>query len=505
VTVLGIDIGTTGAKAIVVGSDGSVLAHAYRDYPLITPEPGWAELDPEAVWRAARAAIRAAVLAVDARPSAIGITGPGEAFIPLDLHDRPLANAIVSLDQRAIALFERVVADLDPGTFERATGQIPLSHYAIFKWLWWREQRSELDHRTVRFASLSGYVAEQLGARPAIDGSLAARPLVFDPISGTWADALLSRLGMDPGRLPPILAPGTMCGLASSKAAGRLGIDPAAPIVLAGLDQACAAFGIELTDDVAMLSVGTTAVLAQRSTPQSTASSIPEVPHVDGRASLAIAGSPGGGSVFRWFREVVAAGSAAVGDRRAGRGPSFEQLVTAAEDRRTSVLFLPHLGGSRLAFDDAAARGAYLGLTFDTDRTDLTRAVLDGVAYEIVMLIERLAAAGTAPHRLLAVGGGARSTAWMQIVSDAALVPIDSTGSSDVAAYGAARLAARSDSSRGPAPLLPPFPIRFTVQPRRSWRDHHVERLASFRAAQQALRKVREMAPDSAGREGARR
>jgi xylulokinase len=132
-----------------------------------------------------------------------------------------------------------------------------------------------------------------------------------------------------------------------------------------------------------------------------------------------------------------------------------------------------------------------VGLTFETDARDLARAVLDGVAYEIVMLIRRVADTATTPRRMVAVGGGSRSRGWMQIVADATSIPIDSTGSVHVAAYGAARLAARSSTAEDASQDLPSIPIRFAVEPRAAWRHRHVERLEEFQRTQTALREAR--------------
>jgi xylulokinase len=480
VSVLGIDIGTTGTKAVVISDRGSVLGHAYRGYRLIVPANGWAEIDPRAVWRAARDSATEAIDAAGVAPRSVGIAGPGEAFVPLDEAGKPLGNAIVSFDQRSSGAFSKVVSQIGVAELRRQTGQEPLSHYALFKWLWWRDEQPDLDRITVRFASLAGYVAERFGAVGGIDRSLATRTSAYDPGTGEWAHELLGRLGLDPARLPKIRNSGDSSGQVRADVARSIGCASSAEVVIVGLDQACAAMGVLLDGDAALLSVGTTAVIARvAATSPSKRTALPSVPHVDDVNTLVLAGSPGGGSALRWFRDTFA--------RRTG----FESIIESTTDRPTAVLFLAHLGGSRIAFADPSAKGAFSGITFDSDRIDLARAVLDGVAYEVAMLLRRFLEDGLTPSHLIAVGGASKSSVWMQIMSDAIGLPIASTGSSLAAAYGAARVAAGVHPSEGDA--LGPMPIEFAVTPRERWHSYHQARIALAEATHDALRSVRQL------------
>jgi xylulokinase len=494
--VLGLDVGTTGVKAVVVDPHGTILGRAYREYAFTTEAHGWAELDPAVVRRAATMVIRRAVADAGTSPEAIGISSPGEAFVPVDAGCRPVGAAIVSFDVRALPIYERVINETGAARIEAVTGQRPLPHYALFKWLWWKHHRPEAYARTAQFVSLGGMVARLLGGRPAIDESLAVRTLIYDRAQHRWAAGLAEELGLDIDRFPPILEPRASCGTVSAYAARSLGITAGAEIAVGGLDQACAAFGAGIADSEGMLSVGTTAVIAVSCSDETAVSRfLPSVPHVVPAAWLALAGSPAGGSALRWLRDVWYP-APAVHLRRPRI--SFDMIVDAVEDRETSVLFLPHLGGSRVAFNDPDATGAFLGLTFGAARSDLTRAVLDGVAYEIAMLVDRLQDAGLAPTRLRAVGGGSRSRTWLQIIADATTIGIDSTGSSDVAAVGAARLANHdTDPAGSRGGELPPVPVSFAVEPRSAWRPYHAPRLERFRAAQAAIRGVRDLAPNA--------
>jgi xylulokinase len=200
---------------------------------------------------------------------------------------------------------------------------------------------------------------------------------------------------------------------------------------------------------------------------------------VDGRGWLAMAGSPAGGTALRWLRDRVLREQGAGGRHDEGR------LVEEVAEHRTDALFLPHLGGSRVAFDDPGATAAFTGLTHASDRSDLIRAVLDGVAYEVAMLLRRLSEAGLRVATLRANGGGSRSRGWMQLVADATGLPVESVAETDSAARGAARLALPNSAGAVED-------VAFRVEPRPAWHGYHDERLSRYVRTYEALRTIRE-------------
>jgi xylulokinase len=476
VSILGIDLGTTGVKAIVVDRHGVIRGESYHDYPLVVPQPGWAELDPKLVLRAAKLTASRAVSSSGLSPRAIGIAGPGEAFVRIGSDDQPVGNAVVSFDRRAALIFKDVISK-HGGAIGDVSGLVPLSHYAVFKLLWWQMEEPEADLRTRRYATLAAYVGEAFGASPGIDPSLAARTLLLDRGARAWSPALLTLLDMDPGRLPPVLQPGESSGSVTTNVARALHCAKDAEVFVVGLDQSCAVHGVGVGPNQALLSLGTTAVVARLvSSRQRAAQSVPAVPHVDGERILLLAGSPGGGSALRWFRETF-------GLTRTG----YESIISTASREGTNVVFLPHLGGSRVAFEDPDASGAFVALTFGADRTAMARAVLDGVAYEVAMLIHRLTDAGHEPRELVAVGGVSKSRDWIQIMSDATGLAIESTASDNAAAFGAAKVAGDQHGSQ----RWPALASAFRVEPRESWRQYHVDRLDLTKRTHSALRDIR--------------
>jgi len=467
--ILGVDIGTTGVKAVLVGSDGAIIASAVRSHVLRTPRPGWAELDARLIWSATRSVIRD--VCRSRPPVAIGISGPGEAFVPLDTRGRPVGPILVSFDARTLDIYRQVLADAGAAFFRSRTGQEPLPHYALFKWIWWLTQGRDDTAPIARFATLSGWIAERLGAGPGIDPTLAARTLAFDPVARDWSQQVLTRVGIDPTMVPPLID-GESAGTVRSGMAG-LGLQPSTPIMLAGLDQSAAAASIDFRPTDAMLSIGTTAVVARRIDVGFERIGVPWVPATRRRRALAIAGSPGGAACLRWVGTITRSG---------GRSTTWDRSIADACEHPTDVMFVPHLGGSRIAFDDPAAHGAFLDMTFATDRRDLLRAVLDGVALEVARLVDRLDSLGDPIDHLLAVGGASRSDGWMRIVADVTGRPVLSTRSRFAAAYGAARAAAEEIGATMPSlPTHTRFEPRTDASSRRAAMARYVEAHAMLR------------------------
>ncbi len=330
------------------------------------------------------------------------------------------------------------------------------------------------------------FVCIRLDLAPCVDRSLAVRSAAFDLRRNTWDDGLLDELGLSSEKLPRVVASGEVIGRAHGGGCEQLGIAEGTLVVAGGVDQLCADYGIgPLQDGEAMLSIGTVVVLtvdvatgANNLSPE-----LPRVPGVTPGRSLVIAGSPAGGALLRWFRTQFPTGEA--GGPMPSNVDPFDFMLAGVDNVRSSIIVLPHLGGSRFAFEDPAATGAIVGLTYSTTRVEVVRALLDGVAYEIAEMVDRLTAFGVQTRGFVATGGGSRSPEWMQIIADATGFPISSTASSEGAAYGAARLGARYED---PPVQLSPLPRPHDYAARTGWAEYHAARRTSFRSAFRALR-----------------
>lgn len=491
-TLLGVDIGTTGCKAAAVGLDGSVPATAYREYPLATPRPGWAELDPDGVWEAVCAAIREVTAAVAEPPRALAFATLGEAVTPIDASGAALAPTIVSFDGRARECYEHLLGAFGPERLAAVCGLEPQPHYSIAKWRWIAQEMPETYRRTVTLACFGDLCAVRLGLPPVIDHTMATRTLAFDAAGGSWSPEVLDAAGLDVGKLPAPAPTGTVVGAVAARQARELGLADGAVLVTGGLDQVCAAYGAGIgaeDDGSAMLSLGTVAVLAAvLRADESGRTSVPTVPYLAPGERLAIAGTPAGGAVLRWYRDRFGTAEAAA---VAGSEDEFyERIVAGAADVETDLIALPHFAGSRTAFADPQATAALVGLTFATERRHIVRALLEGVALETAVMAERLAEAGAAVTSLRAVGGGSRAAVWMQIFADVLGIPVDSTASAEAAAVGAALIAGGATGMV--ADDRPSLPAVMWCEPEDSRRRRYRSTLERYRALHGALAAGRE-------------
>jgi len=310
--------------------------------------------------------------------------------------------------------------------------------------MWILNKRPEIYDEIWKLLCFGELVAVRLGFEPLIDYSMAARTLAFDLESLDWSPEILSAAEIEIEKLPEIVAPGTIIGRLTDDMATDLGLAQNAEFVVGGLDQACAAAGVGLdVGGKSLLSIGTTGVLAEVfQGAKKHVGKVPVIPHVTRSEKIAVAGSPAGGAVLRWFRDII---YQPVDSGGTSEIPiPYSEIIDSAENCSTDMVFVPHLGGSRVAFSNPEAKGAFVGLTFGTDRCELVRSILEGVAFEISLMKDVMREDGFRVDELVAVGGGSKSKLWLQIMADILDVSIASTESADVAAFGAARIAAEA-------------------------------------------------------------
>ena len=480
---LGIDVGTTGCKVVAVDDQG-IRHRAYEEYPLSIPEPGAVELETEPVWQALRGAIRQVARECNQPPEALCVSVLGEAVTAVGNDRKPLAPTMASLDKRPNVYFERLFQRISKEKVRRITGLNPLPHYSIFKWMWISDNRPDIYNKAWKLLCYGELIAVRLGFEPLIDHSMAARTLALDRDRLNWSPEILSAAEIEIEKLPEIVAPGTSVGRLSGDVSDDLGLAANAKLVVGGLDQACAAVGAGLElGGKSLLSVGTTGVLAEILPGKSQhLGAIPVIPHVTGSTKIAIAGTPAGGAALRWFRDIVrpATGSAIYPDKPM----TYLEIMDSVEDCSTDIIVIPHLGGSRIAFSDPDAKGAIVGLTFGTDRCELVRGILEGVAFEIAIMAKVMRQEGFRVDELIAVGGGSKSKLWLQIMADILNVPIVSTGSAYVAAFGAARIAAE-EMGIGLDPGLLVTRVRF--DPSEESSDLYSDKRERFESVYQSL------------------
>ncbi|MDR7416873.1 MAG: xylulokinase [Armatimonadota bacterium] len=440
---LGIDVGTTGAKAVLVDGQGRVLASATHDYPLSVPRPGWSEQEPQAWWEATVLSIRAVLAAQDVQVDGVGLTGQMHGLVALDPKGEVLRPAILWNDQRTAEEVAWITERVGPQRVLELTGNPVLTGFTAPKICWVRRHEPQVYRRIAHVLLPKDYVRYRLTGTLATDVADASGTSLFDVRGRRWSDEMLSALEIPRSWLPDVFESPEVVGRVSEAAAGLTGLRAGVPVVAGAGDQAAQAVGAGIVrSGLLSVTIGTSGVVfahldAVQVDPlgrtHTFCHAVPGKWHVMG-VMLAAGGS------LRWLRE----GLGIPDWHRAGGDPYALMTEEAAEVPPGSegLLFLPYLSGERTPHADPFARGAFVGLTLRHRRAHFVRSVLEGVAFGLRDSLEILRTMGLAPTQVRVSGGGARSALWRQILADVFGTELVTVEVTEGAAYGAALLAA---------------------------------------------------------------
>jgi len=454
-TLIGLDVGTSGVKAIAISPEGKLLARAEEAYPLSTPRPGWAEQDPED-WR------RAAEACLEVLPEGpVGLSGQMHGLVVLDSDDRVIRPAILWNDQRTAAECEEIERRIGFDRLIELTGNRALTGFTAPKLLWLRAHEPAAYARIRRVLLPKDYVRFALTGEWTTDAADASGTLLFDVGRRRWSEEVCSTLEI-PGEWLPDAHESTEVAGAGDQAAAALGVSIASPgpasVVLGTSGVVFAVLPGYQPDCQARVHVFCHAV--------------PGTWHAMG-VMLSAAGSAA------WLRDALDGDLRAL-DAAAGRWPPGTE----------GLLFAPYLAGERTPHPDPDVRGAFTGLSLRHDRGALWRAVLEGVAYGLRDSLELLRDLGAEPHVARVSGGGARSDMWLRIVASVLGVPLELTESEEGSAFGAALLAGVragvfADAHEAVARCVR---VRDRVEPDPDWSEVYEHGYARYRALYPALR-----------------
>jgi xylulokinase len=454
---IGIDVGTSGVKAIAVSPDGEVVARAEEGYPLSTPRPGWAEQDPEDWWRAAQAAL------AQLPDGPIGFSGQMHGLVTLDESERVLRPAILWNDQRTAAECAEIEERVGLARLIELTGNRALTGFTAPKLLWLRRHEPETYARIRHVLLPKDYVRLRLEGVHAIDAADASGTLLYDVARRRWSAEVLDALEL-PGEWLPEAHESTEVAGAGDQAAGALGVGVNRPgplsVVLGTSGVVFAALPRYEHDAEARV--------------HAFAHAVPDTWHAMG-VMLSAAGS------LAWLRHALDAPYGALDEQAASWEPGVEGL-----------LFQPYLAGERTPHADPDARGAFVGLQLRHDRGALARAVLEGVAYGLRDSLELLRELGVEAEVGRVSGGGARSRLWLEIVASVLGIPLERTAVEEGAAYGAALLAGVRAGVYADAHDAVARAVRVTerIEPRAEWRDAYESGYERYRRLYPALREL---------------
>ena len=461
-SLIGLDVGTSGVKAIALSPDGEVVGRAEEGYELSIPRPGWAEQDPDDWVRAAEHALER----LGVQGERIGLSGQMHGLVALDSDRRVLRPAILWNDQRTAPECAQIEDRIGLERLIELTGNRALPGFTAPKLLWLRRHEHDVYERIAHVLLPKDYVRLRLLGEQATDAADASGTLLFDVANRRWSEEVLGELEIPPEWLPPVSESTEVAG-AGDQAAGALGV------------------GVHTPGPVSVV-LGTSGVVfapldAFAPDPEGRAHvfchAVPGTWHAMG-VMLSAAGS------MSWFRHAFAP------------DVEVERLDAEAEDWQPGaegLLFAPYLSGERTPHADPDARAAFVGLSLRHDRGALTRAVMEGVAYGLRDSRELLRELGCTIEVGRVSGGGARSSLWLKIVASVLGLPLQRTVVEEGAAYGAALLAGvASGVFRDVGEAVDAcVEVRDEIEPDPAWEGIYAEGYERFRALYPALRSLR--------------
>lgn len=453
---LGIDIGTSGVKAVVLDAAGVVVGQGVAALTVQRPSALWSEQDPDAWWQATTAAVQAIDPAVRRAVRGVGLAGQMHGATLLGADDRPLRPAILWNDGRSAA--ECATLEAACPTLRAVTGNIAMPGFTAPKLLWVKDHEPEVFAQVATVLLPKDYVRLRMTGDRASDLSDSAGTLWLDVAGRRWSDTVLAACGMSEAQMPRLYEGTEITGRLRTEVAELWGMG-AVPVAAGGGDNAAGAAGVGVVrDGDALLSLGTSGVIfvatdGFRPNPARAVHAFCHcLPGLWHQMSVHLSAA----SCIDWVARLTGtSGAAELFARAEASGPAGGP-----------ELFLPYLSGERTPHNDVAVRGAFLQLDNETDTPRLAQAVLEGVAFALADGLDALTDAGTRIERLAVIGGGARSSYWGRIIAAALETPLVYLEGGEVGpALGAARLAQIAIDGGDPASVCAAPPISHVIEP----------------------------------------
>ena len=423
--ILAHDTGTGGSKAVLTDLHGNVLHTQFQGYHVDYPKPGWAEQDPDLLWRAVAETSKKVIEESGVDPGQIiGLCVSAQMLniLPVDDQGRPLIQMLSWLDTRSVPQADRILQTPGRAFFFARTGNVPTAKDMIPKILWVKEERPEIWENTFKLLDCKEYILHKITGRFVTDWHGASMYFLFDPRTRMWCDEVCQVLGIPRERLPETRPCVDVIGEVQPHAADEMGLRPGTPVVVGAGDLGVAQVGVG--------AVGTGKVNLCVSTATWIAVSSdrfvndPERPfwilsHVDPQKWIVSGEMETGGGSLMWFRDSLCQ---AESERAEKEGLSTYQLLSRMVERvepgSNGLLFTPWLSGERAPVLDHYLKGAFVGLTLGHTKAHMARAIMEGVAFHLRWILEQLEKLGLRIEDVTASGGGNTSPVWSQIISD---------------------------------------------------------------------------------------
>lgn len=446
---LGIDLGTSAVKCILVDEQGGVKASLSAEYPLLQPNPGWAEQHPEDWWKQTAVCIKQLLVKAGVTADQVkgaGLSGQMHGSVFLDSDLNVVRPALLWCDQRTGAQCETIERTIGKEQLGHLTGNKALTGFTAPKVVWLKENEPDHYAKVAHLMLPKDYVRLQLTGAFGMDMADASGTLLLDVAGRRWSEEVVTALGIPMEWLPPLYESNQIAGYLTTEAAAATGLAEGTPVVAGGGDQACGAVGVGVVKSgIASVALGTSGVVFVHD----------DSYQVDAECRLHsfCHGVPGkwhrmgvmlsAGGSFQWWKNQF--GYEELQKATAEGRDVYEYLTALAETApigSEGLLFMPYLTGERTPHPDPKARGGFIGLNLRHTKAHLTRAVLEGITFGLRDSLELMKESSVEISELRVNGGGARSPFWRQMIADIFGYPVVTVNSTDGPAYGAAVMAA---------------------------------------------------------------
>ena len=449
---LGIDIGTSGTKTLLITADGSVIAEANAEYPMAQPKPGWTEQDPDDWWAATVKTVRAVVKKSKVRPSeikAIGLSGQMHGSVFLDKNDQVIRPALLWNDQRTAAECDEITTRAGGrSALIKMVANPALTGFQAPKILWLRNNEKKRFDRLAKVLLPKDDIRRRLTGNYVTEVSDASGTLLLDVVKRRWSKKLLGKLDIDMSLLPDVVESDEVTGTLTPAAAKALGLTTECKVVGGAGDCAAGAVGNGVVKQgILSTSIGTSGVMFVHSDqPQyDAAGRLHTFCHaVNGKWHMMGVNLTSGGSLQWWVDSVLQGLTGISAKKRYDAAISEATKVSAGSD---GLIFLPYLNGERTPHADPNARGSFVGLNLTHGRGHLTRSVMEGITFALRDSLEIIQSLGVPVRQIRASGGGSKNPFWRQMQADVFGKKITTLAVEQGPAYGVALLAAVGDGA----------------------------------------------------------
>lgn len=445
---LGLDIGTTGVKGVLIGPNGQTAGSAVEEYPLSTPRPNWAEQNPEDWWQASGRVMKKLTAGLDKEGDnikGIGFSGQMHSLVLLDERDKILRPAILWCDTRTDEECRWLNETIGRETLGRLVGNPALEGFTLPKILWVKKHEPDVYKRIRKVMLPKDYIKYRLTGEFTTEVSDASGTLLFDVAHRRWSNEMLKKLEIPGEWLPKVTESIEVCGTTTLNQKGETGLMQGIPVVGGGADNACGAVGSGVVRRGRVsASIGTSGVVLAHSDtlqldPQMRAHtfchSVPGAWYVMGVILMA-------GGAFRWYKDTFAESEREIAR---SKGIDVYEIITKEAEEvpagSDGLQFLPYLVGERTPHQSASARASFVGATIRHSRKHFARAVLEGITFAMRDSLEIIKGLGIPVDQVRLTGGGARSKFWRQLQADVYGREVAVVNATEGPAFGAALMA----------------------------------------------------------------